>query len=76
MTKQIAADCQRCRPRRLSFAAVFGTTSGDHISGEGKLSEWSLSKSCLRASFPALLAVVMVSKYTADCSIGLVLPAR
>jgi transposase len=30
----------------------------------------------LLASFPALLAVAMVSKYSDDCSIGLVRPAR
>ena len=44
---------------------VLGEQSGTvtrHASGNGMYSERSLSNSCLRASFPALLAVAIVWK--------------
>ena len=49
---------------RHTRRAVLGTTRrcfGDrHTSGHARRSEWSLSNSCLRAPFPALLAAAMV----------------
>jgi hypothetical protein len=47
-----------------------------HTSRHGSRSECSLSNNCLSASFPALLAAVIVGKNVADCSTALALPAR
>jgi hypothetical protein len=44
------------------FITSRGCLVGDHAGGRCMLSELSFSKSCLRPSFPALLAIVMVSK--------------